>query len=473
MNEARLSGDLNRGRLLVRLVTFGIPLVLGMFFHSLFNLVDLIIVGKLGQPYALAAVNQASLINFIPMLMSTGVNNASIAVISRNFGMRNYRRANANAMQSFILLGFLAVVLGWPSYAYAMELNQLVGSTGDALDPATDYLKVSSAGLFTMFALMQVTAILRAGGNARWPMILLIGANGLNVVLDVALVHGLWGFPRLEAPGAAWGTVISRGIFAVFGLYLITRRAAPVRLIWWRVKIRPRMIGNLTRIGIPSSLQFVVRVVAYGAILRLITQFGDGEVMHAALAVGFRLDMLATFTGAGWGAAAAAMVGQGLGGGMPGRAERAGWAAAILDGLMMAGIGVVFWLYADWLMVFFSEDPNGPGVDPVTAMKLTRMHELGIQYLRIAVFAYPFVGIGITLAQSLNGAGSTKTPLSLDTVGFLAIQIPIAAYVAFTWRENGYDRPVLWWSLVGTTALAAALYAFVWRKGHWKHKKIQ
>ncbi|MHC4224448.1 MAG: MATE family efflux transporter, partial [Planctomycetota bacterium] len=248
MNEARLSGDLNRGRLLVRLVTFGIPLVLGMFFHSLFNLVDLIIVGKLGQPYALAAVNQASLINFIPMLMSTGVNNASIAVISRNFGMRNYRRANANAMQSFILLGFLAVVLGWPSYAYAMELNQLVGSTGDALDPATDYLKISSAGLFTMFALMQVTAILRAGGNARWPMILLIGANGLNVVLDVALVHGLWGFPRLEAPGAAWGTVISRGIFAVFGLYLITRRAAPVRLIWWRVKIRPRMIGNLTRI---------------------------------------------------------------------------------------------------------------------------------------------------------------------------------------------------------------------------------
>ena len=85
--------------------------------------------------------------------------------------MRNYRRANANAMQSFILLGFLAVVLGWPSYAYAAELNQLVGSTGDALDPATDYLKISSAGLFTMFALMQVTAILRAGGNARWPPI--------------------------------------------------------------------------------------------------------------------------------------------------------------------------------------------------------------------------------------------------------------------------------------------------------------
>ncbi|MCZ6787839.1 MAG: MATE family efflux transporter, partial [Planctomycetota bacterium] len=64
MSDSRISGDLTRGPLFWRLVTFGIPLVLGMFFHSLFNLVDLIIVGRLG-PFALGAVNQASLINFV------------------------------------------------------------------------------------------------------------------------------------------------------------------------------------------------------------------------------------------------------------------------------------------------------------------------------------------------------------------------------------------------------------------------
>ena len=133
MSDSRLSGDLNRGRLLVRLVTFGIPLVLGMFFHSLFNLVDLIIVGKIGKVSALAAVNTATLINMIPMVMSTGVNNASIAVISRNFGMRNYNRANANTLQSFYLLIALAIVLGVPSYVYASELNSMIGSEGAAL----------------------------------------------------------------------------------------------------------------------------------------------------------------------------------------------------------------------------------------------------------------------------------------------------------------------------------------------------
>jgi len=99
------------------------------------------------------------------------------------------------------------------------------------------------------------------------------------------------------------------------------------------------------------------------------------------------------------------------------------------------------------------------------------MYTLGIEYLRIAVFGYAFAGIGITLAQALNGAGSTKTPLFLDAVGFLGIQIPLAAYICL--RPEIYNRRELWWTLVGTTALAAALYATVWNRGHWKHKKIQ
>lgn len=464
MEDARLAGDLNRGRLLPRLFTFGIPLVLGMFFHSLFNLADLIIVGKLG-PWALAAVNQASLVGFVPMLICTGVNTASIAIISRNFGMRNYRRANANALQAFLLLLFLSVALGFPSYWWADLLNRLVGSTGDALPAANDYLRITSAGMFTMFLLMQVTAQLRAGGNARWPMILLIGANVLNVVLTIGLVYGLWGLPRLEVAGAAWGTVIARGLFAVFGLYLVTRHAAPVRLDLRRIRLRGRMIWNLTRLGIPSSLQFVVRVVGYGAILNLVTRFGQAEDMHAALAVGFRLDLLAIFTGAGWGGAAAAMVGQALGARQQGRAERAGWVAVLFDVATMVGIGVAYWIYAHWLVSFFGEDP---AKDP----QFEAMHAMGVEYVRITVWAYAFAGVAITLAHALNGAGSTKTPLLLDSI-VLVIQLPVAAFVCLNHREHGYGPQDLWWSLVLTTVIAAALYALVWERGHWKHKSVQ
>lgn len=463
MSEARHLGDLNRGRLLLRLVTFGVPLVVGMFFHSLFNLVDLIIVGKLG-PWALAAVNEAGLIGFIPQLISTGISNASIAVIARNFGMRNYNRANANTLQSFLLLAMVAIGLGYPLVRYSREVCQLIGSTGEPLPYAAEYLRIMSAGMFTMFALIQVTAVLRAGGNSRWPMILLVGANAFNVFLTICMVHGKLGFPAWGVAGAAWSTVIARGVFALLGLYIITRRSAPVRLILRRIKLRPRMIWNLTRIGIPSSLQYIVRVVAYGAILNFVTHFGQSEAMHAALAVGFRLDLLATFTGVGWGAAAAAMVGQALGGGLRGRAEQAGWMAVCLNILLMGGIGVAYYIWAPWLMAFFGRDPRED-------LRFYMMYSLGIEYLRIAVFGYAFAGIGITLAQALNGAGSTKTPLLLDAIGFLVFQIPLAAYICF--RPEIYSRRDLWWTLVLTTALAAALYAIVWNRGHWKHKKIQ
>ena len=264
--------------------------------------------------------------------------------------------------------------------------------------------------------------------------------------------------------GAAWSTVIARGLFALFGLYLITRRSSPVQLILRRPKLRPRMIWNLTRIGIPSSMQYVVRVIAYGALLRYVTSFPDGAAAHNALAVGFRLDMLATFTGAGWGAASAAIVGQALGRGNYARARAAGWMAAAIDGVMMAAIGVFYYLCAPWLMTVFGADPD---VQP----EFRRTWELGIEYLQISVFGYLFAGIGITLAQALNGAGSTKTPLALDTVVFLGMLIPISAYIAH--NSDGFGRNHLWVAFVGVMALAAALYAFVWYRGHWRHKRIQ
>jgi len=132
----------------------------------------------------------------------------------------------------------------------------------------------------------------------------------------------------------------------------------------------------------------------------------------------------------------------------------------------MAGIGVLYYIFAPWLMAFFGEDPS---VNP----EFAHMHEMGVHYLRIMVFAYPLGAVGITLAQALNGAGSTRAPLVLDAIGFLAVQIPLAAFICLTWQENGYTRSTLWWSLVATTGIAASFYAVMWDRGHWVHKKIQ
>jgi len=249
-------------------------------------------------------------------------------------------------------------------------------------------------------------------------------------------------------------------------LSLITRPTSPVKLILRGFRLRPRMLWNLTRIGIPSSMQFVVRVLAYMTILRIATLFGQPVAVQAALAVGFRLDLLATFTATGWGGGAAAMVGQALGAGLHKRAEHAGWLAAGLNAAMMWGIGIVFYLYTPWFVSAFGKDPE---VSP----EFASMHAIAVDYLRIAVFGYGFAGIGITLAQALNGAGSTKMPLFLDALCFLGVQIPAAYYMGMHHEELGIDLTHLWWVLNGVIASAAFLYVFVWWRGAWKQKEVQ
>jgi putative MATE family efflux protein len=291
-------------------------------------------------------------------------------------------------------------------------------------------------------------------------MILLIGGNLSNAILSYAWVFGKWGLPAWGVAGAAWGTVVSRGVFALLGLYIITRQAAPIRLVLRRPWPRLKMLWQLFALGVPSSMQFVVRVVGFGAIQNLANRYGERDEIQAALAVGSRLDMLATFTGAGWGAASAALVGQALGAGLPARAERAGWYATFLNVLLMGGIGAAYlgWCH-DLVGLWVKGEP--------------RVQELAVGYLQVAVLGYPVAAVAVTLALSLNGAGSTKMPLFLDSLGFLGAQIPIAWWLAHHQGAHGWGRESLWWSIVGTTTFVALLYTVVWRKGHWKHKKLR
>ena len=153
-----------------------------------------------------AAVTIATMINTLPMVICNGISTSSIAFTARNIGFRNLHRANEFMRQSFLLVFGLSVVLGVLPYIYAEELVIIFQAKGPVvIESAREYLEVVSLGTITMFMLMQITAALRAVGDGVWPMILLVGANILNIVLDWALVFGKWGFPNLGAPGATTG----------------------------------------------------------------------------------------------------------------------------------------------------------------------------------------------------------------------------------------------------------------------------
>src|SRR5688572_10130594 len=355
MTASHRSGTLlTKGPLLTATLVFGWPLVAGMAFHSLFNLVDLYIVGQLPESdVAIAAATIPSLVNSIPMILYNGVVNAGIALVARRTGIGNRRRGNYEAGQGIVLALLAGIVLGVPPYLFARAICRGFDATGEMLDQATVYLEVMSLGTFTMFLLLQVTGALRAAGNSMLPMVLLVGANVLNVVLGVWWVFGGFGWPRMGVVGAAWATVVSRGIACLPALVALYYGIAGFRIR--RFAIRLRTLGQILRIGIPGCGQLLIRIFQYMYLLKLAaiaTARHEVTAAQAAFGVGVRLDMFAIFSGLGWGAAASTVVGQNLGAGKRERAVRASWIAVGLNAATMLLFAAAYVLFAEPLIRF-------------------------------------------------------------------------------------------------------------------------
>lgn len=462
--------DLTKGRVWWRTLRFGSPLFLGMILHSLFNFVDIIIVGNLPDDgivrhgeKAIVALTLASYWNMVFMVIVNGISVSSVAIISRYWGENRHAEGRGVAVQSMLLLVLISIasaILG----LFSDPLIRVLGGEGDILVMGRQYLIIQMVGAFTMYFLLQITAVMRAAGESMWPMILLVGANLLNVFLDVILVYGWGPIPRMGVVGAAWGTILSRGLFMALGFVVlfVGIRRMKMALTW--PGLDGRTMWRLVKIGMPNSAQITVRLLAYMVIMRLVIAEGAMAATAFSIAAG-RLDMTAIFGAVGWGAAASAMVGQNLGAGKIRRAHQSGWTAAAY-GAGIAGImGLGFWFFSGPLIKFFFMFKEAAAPEVLLQ---------GKTYLSILAPAYPFIAVGLVLAQALNGAGSTKTPLLFDAVAFLAIQIPLAVLLRYAPIVGGEPLGLrgVYFSMLATNVLLALVYMVWFRLGTWTKKKL-
>lgn len=481
MESPRSGAGITEVPLLRGIVGFGFPLVVAMMLAALFNIVDLFIVA---QPQnseqtaqiAVAAVTIPSLVNAIPMILFNGIVNALIALVARYHGLGNRKRANVAAGQGLLLTLVLGVVLGVPPWFFAEEICVALGATGAVVTPATDYLAIMSLGTVTMFLLLQITGVMRAVGNSTLPMILVIGANALNVVLDVWFVFGGLGLPGMGVVGAAWATVLSRGIFAGLGMLVLFRGVAGIRLrrfAWhWRTH------WTILRIGIPSCFQWLVRMLAYVYVLRFLARAAPLAVKsvpvtqaiteaQAAFGVGLRLDTLALFGGFGWGAAAATFVGQNLGRGRPDRAIRATWIALGLNMMMMLLFAGAYVLFSDPLLAIMGFDVADVS-DPAMA---ERVKDIGRTYLFVTSAGYVYLAVAVVISQALAGAGATKFPFVLEVLAYGVIGYPLTAWVAD--QADVFGLRGLWAVAVGLHLAVAVAYVLWFRFGPWARKELR
>ena len=460
MSIHRSGSLLTQGPLLRATLAFGWPLVLGMAFHSLFNLVDLYIVGKLPKSdVALAAAGIPSLVNSIPMVIYNGIVTAAIALVARHMGVGNHRRGNYEAGQGIVLSVLLGVLLGVPPYLAARQICAALNAEGEVLTLATEYLEIMSLGTVTMFLLLQVTGAIRAAGNSKLPMALLVGANVLNVLLCVWWVFGGLGVPAMGVVGAAWATVVSRGIAVLPAFLYLYRGFAGLRLR--RFAFRWRTQWQILRIGVPGCGTWLVRMVQYLYLIHFVAKAVPKHEVVAAQAaynIGLRLDTFALFCGLGWAAAASTLVGQNLGAGQRERAIRASWIAVGLNAATMLLFAAVYVLFAEPLIRFLGSESRAPDFEAVV--------RIGKTFLTVSSAGYAYVAIGIVLSQAMAGAGHTKPSFVIELLGYAVLGYPLAWIVAEHAPALGGIR-ALWLAVLATHLAVAVAYVVWFRRGRW------
>lgn len=459
-----MKGSLTEGPALRCLFGFGVPLVVGSVAHSLFNLVDVWLVGRfspavlanpggapgtVGREAALAAIHVSSVLNFLPMLIANGVSVATIALASRAIGAKELRRSADVINRSLVVAMLLGVVLGLLTGLTAPWQIEALAVSGEAKPTAVRCLQILSYGSVTMFALLQVTAIERAAGRSIPPLVVLTGANLLNAAVAFFAV------PRYGAVGAAYATVACRGVFAVIGIAWLYIRFAELRVGLGRPVEILQETWDLLRLGAPATLQIFSRALAVLLVTRLLTDGSgaadtDATDVTAAYSVALRLEMIAMFACAGWGTAAAAAVGQNIGAGKLDRAVALGRIASAVAAGSMVVLGAVFYAFAPRIFPFFLEDDQVARIEAIV--------RYGTEYFRIVAFSYAFVGIGIVLAEGVNGAGATRVAFLVDFAAYAVVLSALAIPL-----QAAYGRSGLWVSLVVVHTLVAIVYLFLFR----------
>ncbi len=443
------------GPLLWPILKQGSTLAAAMGSHALVNLVDLWLVGKCG-PAAVAGVHVATTVNFLPMIVGNGISVASMAIMARALGAGRVDDARRVSTRAFSFMLLLGVGLGVLLATLTVPSVELQGATGEARAVGIEYLLVANLGTVGMFALMQATASMRVVGETLMPLLLLLGANILNLLLNLLLIFG-WeplGVAAMGAPGSAYGTVIARAVTALVAVWWLARATHPLRLTRLQVRGPAGELRRMLLIGAPQSLQMVVRA---GAVIGL-TALGAavaGETALTTLGVTTRLDTLLLFSAAGFASAATTEVGRAIGAGHLVRARRASRIAATLALVYALALAAALWLGAGVLMATFVRDVDAAVLG------------MGVCYLAVGVVGQPGSCFAIVASGGVNGAGRTVPPLALDAAVYLLVLCPLVWLAAHTGLAP--DLRQLWWALAATHVILAGVHAGYLRHGRWTH----
>jgi putative MATE family efflux protein len=440
-------GNLNRTILLL-----AIPMVLEMVLESLFAVVDVFFVGRLGAN-AVATVGLTESMLALVFAIGLGVAMSTTAMVARRIGEKDPEDAAIAGVQAIVVGLGISLALGIPAGIFAPQLLTLMGASPAIVATGSGYARIALGGCGAIIMLFLNNAIFRGAGDAAIAMRLLWVSNIINLILDPCLIFGLGPFPHMGVTGAALATFTGRSIGVLYQFYRLLKGTERIHVLARHLRLNVRVMMKLLRVSLTGILQFAIANASWIGLVRIVSLFGAASV--AGYTVAIRIVVFFILPAWGLSNAAATLVGQNLGAGRPERAAQSVWRTGLYNMIFLGTIGVFFFVLATPIVRLFINDP---AVVPIAAMALRTLSCGNVGY------AYAMV-----MLQAFNGAGDTLTPTIVNFFGFWVLELPLAWWLAV---KVGLRAEGAFLSIVIAECSIAAASMVLFRRGRWKRQKI-
>jgi putative MATE family efflux protein len=441
------SVSLNRAILLL-----AIPMVLEMVLESLFAVVDVFWVGRLGAD-AVATIGLTESLLSLVFAVGLGLSMSTTAMVARRIGEKDPEGAAVAAVQAITLGVATTILVGVPGFLFAPQLLKLMGGSPQLVATGSGYARIALGGSGAIMMLFLNNAIFRGAGDAAIAMRLLWVSNIINLVLDPCLIFGLGPFPKLGVTGAALATLTGRSIGVFYQFYRLMRGSERIRILRSQLRVNLDVLVRLLRVSLLGIAQFAIAHTSWIGLVRIVSVFGSAALAGYTIAI--RIVIFIILPSWGLSNAAATLVGQNLGAKRPDRAEQSVWRTGFYNMLFLGSVGLFFILFAEPVVRLFTQDPT---VIPLAAscLRIVSCGNIG--------FAY-----GMVMLQAFNGAGDTLTPTWVNLFGFWILEIPLAYFLAIP--AHLQSKGVFISIVVAEGAIAIA-GAILFKRGRWKLQKI-
>lgn len=395
--------DMTKGPVFKELIIFSVPLILSGVLQLLFNAADVIVVGRFAGDNSLAAVGSTS--SFINLMLNLfiGLSIGSSVVSANYFGAGKIRELQNTVHTSMLLSVYSGIGLTILGIVFARPILLMMQAPREVLVLAVLYLRIYFAGISATVIFNFGSALLRAKGDTKRPLYILMVAGVINVILNLVFVICF----HMDVAGVALATVISQIFAAVFVVILLMREEDGFKMEFKKLKIHKYILFRIIKIGLPAGFQGMMFSISNMVIQSSVNSFGP--VVIAGSSAGINIEGFVYLAMNGFSQGALTFTSQNMGAGQKDRIKKLVFVSLLTVLVVGEGLGFLVVFFARQILGIYSQNPL--------------VIEAGIRRLTVICSTYALCGIMDTLSNIIRGIGHSLLPMIVCIIGVCVFRI--------------------------------------------------